>query len=671
MFDCRRKCLRIALLAGVLGTLGATRSAHANTNQCLPSPATVPGLSGAPEWQDFNADGFWRPELDDPRWAGGPLQYLSSLPIGGHVGTENQVAMRAVTVGKILYLSIQAEADDNGPSSQDLVYVAFSQGELAGAYALSIDLRSAGTVINPPANPAAGVVVPADNPLPTQVAPAAITYYHADNARTDPAHLTIEPVWGGENDGMPSWLKAARWDRPVLGSPRWAITLQIDLSAAGLNIAGPTNLFVAANVHTSTGDVIVGNATPKVGTDVDKLDVTPIPKRTDLWPLYDEPGTACTGGITVDPADVGVWTGSPGVNGSGTLTNQVCTGSGCAATENTFRVTVRHVPNNGGIDPWDIRVRLRLAGWDTQAAHEDDAPWSDVATTPTGTQIVTSIFTNDFTAANGWYWAPPVDAGDGTSSIAVDYKCTKGGAAFCPQLADMSNPHQAVSVELAVPSGMWTISKAAAYRDLDFTTASGGAGAGGAPSGGAPNGGAPSGGAPNGGAPSRGAPNGGAPNGGAPNGAGGAANAGSDAGEPSVGGTQSLGGASSGAAGSPAAGVSGAQGGVGNAAAGTSAALGVAGNATAGGPAAPASKDKGGSCGCRLAESRSSKLGDLAVLCALGIALRRRRRRSAHLATKARRIFSRSFSKCGTAPDPASPLIRIKLDDLRGFGQYH
>ena len=591
MFDCSGKVLRIALLGGLLGTLCATQAAQANTNQCLPAPATVPGLSGAPEWQDFNADGFWRPELDDPRWAGGPLQYLSSLPVGGQVGTANQVAMRAITVDKILYLSIQAEADDNGPSSQDLVYVAFSQGELAGAYALSIDLQSAGTVINPPANPAAGVVVPADNPLPTQVAPAAITYYHADNARTDPAHPTIEPVWGGENDGSPSWLKAARWDRPVLGSPRWAITLQIDLSAAGLNIAGPTNLFVGANVHTSTGDVIVGNATPKVGTDVDKLDVTPIPKRSDLWPLYDEPGTACTGGITVDPADVGVWTGTPGVNSGGTLTNQICTGSGCAATESTFRVIVRHVPNNGGIVPWDVRVRLRLAGWDSQAAHQDDAPWPDVATTPAGTPIVTAIFTNDFTAANGWYWAPPVDAGDGTSSIAVDYKCSKGGAAFCPQLADMSNPHQAVSVELGVPSGMWTISKGATYRDLDFTTASGGAGAGGAPSGGGSSGGPSSGEA-------------------------GATDAGSsgesEAGDNS-GGSPSAGGASGSSSGSSAVGISGS--------------LGVAGNATAGGPAAPAGKDKGGSCGCRLAERGSSKLGDLVALLALGVVLRRRQKR--------------------------------------------
>ena len=588
MFECRRKGLRIALLAAELVALCAAHVAHATANQCLLAPATVPGLSGPPEWQDFNADGFWRPELHEPRWSGGPLQYLSSLPVGGQAGWTSQVAMRAVTVGKILYVSIQAENDDDGPSSQDLVYVAFSQGELAGAYALAIDLRSAGTVINPPASPAAGVVVPADNPLPTELAPGAIAYYHADNARTDPAHPNIEPVWGGENDGTPSWLKAARWDRPLLGSPRWAITLQIDLSATGLNIAGPTNLFVGANLHTSTGDVVVGNATPKVGVDVDKLDVTPIPKRSDLWPLYDEPGTVCTGGITVDPSDVGVWTGTPGVNGGGSLTDQICTGSGCSATENTFRVTVRHVPNTGGIVPWDVHVRLRLAGWGSQAAYQDDAPWPDIAAVPTGTQITTDQLATDFTTANGWYWAPPVDAGDGTSAITVDYKCSKGGAAFCPQLADMSNPHQAVSVELSVPSGSWTITRAATYRNMDFTTPAGSAGTG---TGGA-----------------SGAPGGGAPSGDAGTAEGGSSGE-SEAGEIS-GGTQSMGGASNSSSGGSTTGGAGTQ--------------GIAG--TAGGNATMPSPAKGGACGCRLAERRSSRLADFAALLALGVALRRRRR---------------------------------------------
>ena len=171
MFEYREKHVRIALLAGLLSSLFATQVVHAAPNQCLHPPAVVPGLSGGPEWQDFDADGFWRPQLDDPRWAGGPLQYLSSLTVGEQADWASQVAMRAVAVGKILYVSIQARADDNGPSMQDLVYVAFSQGDLPSAYALAIDLRGGGTIIDAPASPAAGVVAPADDPLPTQLIP--------------------------------------------------------------------------------------------------------------------------------------------------------------------------------------------------------------------------------------------------------------------------------------------------------------------------------------------------------------------------------------------------------------------------------------------------------------------------------------------------------------------
>ncbi|MEO8903165.1 MAG: hypothetical protein ABI488_13670 [Polyangiaceae bacterium] len=609
MFEFRAQSLRIAVLAGVISALGTARVAHANTNLCMPPPATVPGLSGAPEWEDFNADAFWRPELDDPRWAGSPLRYLDALPIGGQPAWASQVTMRALTVGRFLYVSIRAESDDNGPTFQDSVYVAFSQGSAAGAYALGIDMGSPGTLINPPPNPTVGVVVPADNPLPRELVPATITYYQSTNAQTDPLHPATEPIWGGENDGAPSWLKGARWDRPVAGGPRWAMTLRIDLSPTGLNIGGHMNIFFGAKVHTSTGDVIVGNATPKVGADADALDVTPIPKRADLWPLYDNLGTVCSGDVTVDPSDIGVWTGAPGVGIGGVLTDQICTGSACTTPENTFRVIVRNVPNGGGISPWDVRVRLRLAGWDSEAAHQVEAPWPDITGTPTGTQITTK-HPGDFTSDDGWYWGTPVDAGDGTSSVAVDYKCTKGNSPFCPQLADMSNPHQALSVELSVPSGIWAISKAATYRAMDFTVPAGGSGSGGAGGGGAGGGGSGSGGT--GGALGAGGSVGGTsgvPSGGASNAEAGASGE-SEAGDTASGGSQSIAGAPNGASGS------------------STAVMSAAGNA---GTAAtvPASSNTGGSCGFRALGRNSSSLADLAALVALGVALRRKRRRTA------------------------------------------
>ena len=219
--------------------------------------------------------------------------------------------------------------------------------------------------------------------------------------------------------------------------------------------------------------MIVGNTTPKVGTDVDKIPGTIVPKRSDLWAQYDEPGTACTGGITVDPSDIGTWTGTPGVTTGGLLTHEICTGSAsCTTTENVFRVTARHVPNTGGIVPWDVRARVRIAAWGSQPAYWDDALWQDVTNTQPLTTDILLGPTTPFTTANGWYWAPPVDALDGTSAVTIDYKCNKGANAFCPQLADMSELHQCILAEISQPSGAWPISTAAAYQNMDYQTLS-------------------------------------------------------------------------------------------------------------------------------------------------------------------------------------------------------
>jgi hypothetical protein len=266
-------------------------------------------------------------------------------------------------------------------------------------------------------------------------------------------------------------------------------------------------------------------------------------------------------------------------------------------------------------------VRLRLADWGSQAAYQDDAPWPDIATIPTGTQITAEQLATDFTSANGWYWAPPVDAGDGTSAITIDYKCTKGGAAFCPQLADMSNPQQALLVELSVPSGNWAITTAATYRNMDFTTPVGSAGSGGASGGASGTSGAPSAGAA--GTSNAGAPSGGASVGGASTALGGSTSE-SEAGNASVGGHATAAGASSDSGGSSAA--------------GTSATQGGAADATAGSSAAPSNSDKGGSCGCRLAKHSSSNLADFLALFALGMALQRRRNRKLQIRAQSRPI---------------------------------
>ncbi|MEO7032663.1 MAG: hypothetical protein ABI548_02445 [Polyangiaceae bacterium] len=461
MFGSRGKWVQRALLAGVLSSLFATQAARADL--CMTGPVSLPALSGPPEWDNFGSNPFWRPELHDPRWSGSPIQYLTALPVGGSAIWAQDVAMRAVVVGKIVYVSIQAEADDTGPDAQDFAYVAFTRGNLTGAEAIAIDLRNAGTTISPPAAPS-GVTVPTDSPAPQELAFAAVTHYHADHSRG-----TGTTDWDGGSGGVPTWLKGARWDRPILGSPRWAVTLRIDLSPTGLNIGGATNFFFGATIHNSTGDVVVGNSTP-VLSGTNELIGTPINVHADTWPVYQDLGTACPSGITVASNDIGVWTGTPGANLGGALTQQICTGSAsCTATVNTFRVIARHVV--GAILPWDVRARVRIAGWGTEVVNWDDATWQDVAKVPTGTDILLGSTAN-LTASNGWVWGQPVPAGDGTSAVTIDYTCTKQGTdSFCPKLADMSELHQCIMAEVSSPSGA-LVTTPAATQNMNYQTLS-------------------------------------------------------------------------------------------------------------------------------------------------------------------------------------------------------
>lgn len=92
-----------------------------------------------------------------------------------------------------------------------------------------------------------------------------------------------------------SWLKAAVWNRPTLGNPRWAVTVRVDLSLGpgGLAALGNTRVFFGAAVNHTSGDVIVGNVAPKAAADEDSIGDTIIPHRSTQWVAYAESGTTC------------------------------------------------------------------------------------------------------------------------------------------------------------------------------------------------------------------------------------------------------------------------------------------------------------------------------------------------------------------------------------------
>ena len=451
----------------LLGATFTTRSGSAQVCGTAPDPAccvlgpvALPGLSGPPEWQDFNGDGFWRPELHDPRWSGATFDLLTYLPSTGLPAWTDDMAMRVLAQGTFLYVSFQAQFDDVAPNGDDYVYLAMSKGGANGAIAIKIPLLTGGAAIGAPPDPDGGgpVVVPADSPLPTQV--VGLSWFDTTDA-TVPT-----PTWSGENTSALTWLQGARWDRPVLGSPRWGVTLRMDLGPSGFNIsAGNIRLFFGAKINQSTGDVIVGNRTPKIDADVDKVGDTVIPHRSAQWADYLAPASACPGAVTVSASDVGVWTGAAGSPSPGSLTNEICAAGACGTGNNVFRVTAHNVPNTL-LSTWGLRARMRIADWGSTVAYWNHGRWKDFTVTPAGTNVFTAPGAA-FTTGNGWYTFTAAD-GVGTSAVTIDYLCDRGSNAYCPLLEDPSYFHQCMLVELGQPAPTLQFQRKAVFRNMNF-----------------------------------------------------------------------------------------------------------------------------------------------------------------------------------------------------------
>lgn len=449
----------------------ALHAAASDAQECALGPIALPALSGPPEWEDFNGDGFWRPELHDPRWSGAELEYLTFIPTAGTPpSAADDAGVRVVADGKFVYVSYQIEVDDTGPTADDYVYLGVSEGSASGAYAFKIAADFTGTPIGTPPPPPPPSVVAADSPLPREFTATAISVWHSVTG--------VAGSWGAASSVPPAWFKGAVWDRPVLQSPRWAVTVRLDLSSTGLNITGNTKFFFGTTIHQSTGDVLVGNARPRLTTDADKVGDSAIPDDTSNWVVYQEPGTACAAGITLSSDDIGVWTGPAGSATGGALTNTICAGPGgtgqCAVSDgtNVFRATARNVDNTAGIGDFAVRARFRIANWGSQAWQF--GRWTDVAAppSPTGTGIFNAQ-TTDLTA-NGWHWLTPVAAG-AVSAVTLDYQCSKSGSdTYCPKLADASEGHQCMLVELGQPSPgagsnpPFKVQNNAVYRNMNY-----------------------------------------------------------------------------------------------------------------------------------------------------------------------------------------------------------
>ncbi len=444
------KQLSVAIIATL--TLLATQGQAAT---CIQGPIALPWLSGPPEWDDFDGDGFWRPELHDPRWSGTPFRYLRFDPSSPAEGFASDSAVRVLEDGNFLYVSFQVMMDDNGPNLNDFVYLAFTEGGAQGAYAVAISMRDSGTAIVPPADPdgAGPSEVNADVDPPETVANNAVVWWHTVDA--DGPAL---PVWT-PTTGVPAWLQAARWDRSTAGSPRWAMTLRVDLGAIGAT--GNRKMFFGTNVDVAAAsDVIMANTQPIDDLNITSSvgDATIIPEMSTNWEEFVTSG--CVTGATIALSDVGVFTGTPGTNPAGALTTQICAGGLCGSGENTFRAIIKNLTTTSD---WNVRARFRIADWGSVPAYREFGRWSDISVTPAGIDV----FDADpvlLSTANGWYWQD-----DSVSEAVIDYHCSKGAEDYCPKLVDESHPHQCMLVEIAASqsSPQW-IETPGVYRNMDF-----------------------------------------------------------------------------------------------------------------------------------------------------------------------------------------------------------
>jgi hypothetical protein len=434
---------------------------------CAHGPVALPGLGGAPEWFDVDGDGFFRPELHDPRWSGAPLRVL---PFSDQAALTDAAQTRVLAHGDHLYLSFQVLTDDTGPNASDAIYLGITQGSASQAYAVRVRFGGDGSggVAPVDPDPSDDEVPPQDNPLPEPLDVSFANHWVSDVAGS----FAASPV----TSGLPAWIdQVAVWKPPPGSTAPWAITMRVDKTntASGLNPSpGSIRLFLGVDIRLAAGVVPFANVNPASAGVAGTI----IPTSTADWARYAELGTACTAGVTLNRMDVGVYPGVPGTDSTGTLTNRLCASDPCPAAtpggnpENVFRAIARNVDHSAGIGNWALRARFRYADWGSTVANRKYGPWKDIATTPAGTAILTGP-AGPLTATNGWYWHTPADDGSGssTSNVVIDFQCDKGTGAYCPTLTNPANMHQCVLVELGQPAASsFEFVNTAVYRNMDF-----------------------------------------------------------------------------------------------------------------------------------------------------------------------------------------------------------
>jgi|GEM_PF-3160253 len=285
-----RITLRAIQLGLMLLSLGISQKAQAQ--ECLPRPASVPGLSGAPVWVGVGGASDWRAELQDPRWNGSPLRTYKTTPLSA--AEVDDGLFRVLVSGSTLYLSFQTTQDVlTGFDPFDSVYFGFSHATSTNlAWGLQIYPKKSGTPVAAPA----GYNPLTDPPLPFVISPVDINWFASTDATTG-------KTWAQNIGAQPSWLQdASSW----ISAPGavWAVTFKINLAdpTLGSPAGGNMRFFYGTRIGNSAGMLEFATPTP-AGSAANSVghvtsDDLLIPRDPALWNDTLAPGSACGGAST-------------------------------------------------------------------------------------------------------------------------------------------------------------------------------------------------------------------------------------------------------------------------------------------------------------------------------------------------------------------------------------
>lgn len=437
----------------------------ARADQCLFGPADITELPGAPEWQDFDNDGFWRPELHDPRWSGSSAQPLAFMPGGASPILDTPFSVRTLVVGNFLYVAAYVDVDDQ-PTVSDSFQLGFTDGSSNTAHAFKFEMGCGGTVINAPAMPPGFSVSPFDVDKPRQLAPSDVKHWST-------ANLNDPTSWAVDTASTP-WLKGACWNRSTTGGPRWGVTLRIERTGTS---GQDRRLFFAVSRSMLTGGRTVvtklGNLAPPANAADGIAGTTLVPKAVLTgWERYspnvESDTSPCRNGLTLARTDLGVWSGTPG-GSDGSLGETICAGGDCGPGDNVLRIRARRAIKK--YDDWDVRARFRISDWGSNADTRDFGSWQDIWVVGTNRPDPFKATKQQLKDDGRWFWNAT------NTTVTIDYNCTKGNDEYCPKLQNSNANRQVLLVNLALVGtdpgqtirNAWTL-KNMQYRDLSEAT---------------------------------------------------------------------------------------------------------------------------------------------------------------------------------------------------------